>query len=98
MLDNEQKQQLIDLTWQIHERVEQSYLEDKSVKGSEGWQNKRRLLLADMAIHLLQTALKPEALDEQRLQQNLYSVLTVADDLLEDIDVNQLAQGLNPSV
>lgn len=94
MLNSVQKKQLIDLTWQIHGQVEQGYLDDKSTKQDQGWQEKRRLLLADMAIHLLQTALKPDALDQQKLQDNLYAVLTVADDLLEGVDVKAVAQKL----
>lgn len=96
MLDNQQRQQLIDLTWQIHEQVEQGYIDDKSAKDDEGWQEKRRLLLADMAIHLLQTTLMPDGLDQSKLHNNLYSVLTVADDLLEQVDVKAVAQGLFP--
>ena len=93
MLD-EQKQQLIDLTWQIHQHVEDAYAADKSSKQDVGWQQKRRLLLADMAIHLLQTALKPGELDEDKLGNNLYSMLTVADDLLPEVDLKVVAKAL----
>ena len=94
MLADKQKLQLVDLSWQIHEQVEQGYLNDKRVKGDDGWQEKRRLLLADMAIHLLQTALNPAPIDQQKLHHNLYSVLTVADDLLEQVEVSTIAQQL----
>ena len=46
--------------------------------------DKQRLLMADMALHLLQTALKKPALDGQELKKNLYSILTIADGFLPD--------------
>lgn len=75
---------LIKASWELHALIERSLLANPAVKGGEQWSEKNRLLLADMAIHLLQTALKPGELDIARLQQNLYSVLVVADDFLPE--------------
>jgi hypothetical protein len=37
------------------------------------------MLLADMAIHLLQTAMKPGDIELDKLKNNLHSILTISD-------------------
>jgi hypothetical protein len=46
------------------------------------WLDKQRLLLADMAIHLLQTALKPGDMELDKLRNNLHAILTLSDGFL----------------
>ena len=55
--------------------------------GGEGapapeWLDKQRLLLADMAIHLLQTALKPGEIELDKLRNNLHAIMTISDGFL----------------
>jgi hypothetical protein len=40
------------------------------------------MLLADMAIHLLQTAIRPGAIELEKLQHDLHAILTVSDQFL----------------
>jgi hypothetical protein len=43
---------------------------------------RRRLLLADMAIHLLQTAIRPGEIELDQLRNNLHAILTLSDPFL----------------
>jgi hypothetical protein len=82
MTERDQRNSLVQQSWAIHDVVEQLYLQHPASKTDPEWAEKQRLLLADMAIHLLQTALKEGALDESRLAENLFSILTIADQFL----------------
>jgi hypothetical protein len=62
-MDESTRTNLIRSGWHIHAAIEDAALRHTATKGegkpSPEWLDKQRLLLADMAIHLLQTALKP---------------------------------------
>jgi hypothetical protein len=79
-----EKETIIANSWLAHAKVEQSYLAHPASKGDEQWPEKQRLLLADMALHLLQTSLNPGELKLDKLQNNLYAILTIADPFLPD--------------
>jgi hypothetical protein len=72
--------------WQIHAVVEEATFRHTAVKGegepSPEWRDKQRLLLADMAIHLLQTALKPGEIELDKLRNNLHAIMTISDGFL----------------
>ena len=78
--------------WQIHAVVEEAALRHTAVKG-EGepsqWRDKQRLLLADMAIHLLQTALRPGEIELDKLRNNLHAIMTISDGFLPHAGLKQ---------
>jgi hypothetical protein len=79
--------------WEIHALVEESYRGHPATKGgagnNEAWLDKQRLLLADMAVHLLQTALKPGSMELDKLQNNLHAILTITDQFLPHAELKQ---------
>ena len=77
-----ERNELIKTSWQLHSLVEDSYLNNPATKGDEQWLEKQRILLADMAIHLLQTAMKPGSIELDKLKNNLHSILTITDQFL----------------
>lgn len=84
-MDESKRNELIRIGWEIHRAVEESYRLDPSTsRGENGdeWLEKQRLLLADMAIHLLQTALQPGTIGVDALKNNLHAILTVSDQFL----------------
>ena len=82
-MDDDTRNELIRTGWAIHGAVEQAYRDHPATRAEPAaWRDKQRLLLADMAIHLLQTALKPGAVELERLQDNLHAILTIADPFL----------------
>lgn len=82
-MTDEQKEALIAQSWQMHEVVEQGYL-DAPAQNSAQQLDKQRLLLADMALHLLQTALNPGDIKLDKLTNNVHSIMTIADQFLPD--------------
>ncbi len=78
------RKQIIANSWLAHNLVEQDYLSNSAVKGDDDWLEKQRILLADMALHLLQTTLTPGELRIDKLQNNIYSILTICDQFMPD--------------
>jgi hypothetical protein len=84
-MDDNKRNGLIQIGWEIHRAVEESYRRDPATRQGESpdrWIEKQRLLLADMAIHLLQTAIRPGAIELEKLQNNLHAILTISDQFL----------------
>jgi hypothetical protein len=95
---NEQiRQEILSLSRTAHDLTETSYQAHPAKRGDPDWHEKQRILLADMALHLLQTALKETPLSEQNLKRNLYSILTISDSFIPDHDLKNLAQSLYSS-
>ncbi|WP_374518317.1 hypothetical protein [Undibacterium squillarum] len=88
------RDQVLAMSAQAHAWTEQEYRRHPAVRGDAEWMEKQRLLMADMALHLLQTALRKQALDTQKLKKNLYSILTIADGFLPDHALKAFADQL----
>jgi hypothetical protein len=65
----------------VHERVHEASPTASSPKLSQGWVDRRRLLLVDLALHLCEEAVKGETLGTRELAEKVYSVLCVAKEL-----------------
>ena len=79
----------------VHAAVEDAVLSHPATKDDpDGWLEKQRLLLADMAIHLLQTALRPGAMDTGKLKDNLHAILTLSDRFLPHAGLKGATGGL----
>ncbi|MBQ5949153.1 hypothetical protein [Massilia sp. ST3] len=84
--------------WEIHGAVEESYHAHPAGKGDgAAWLDKQRLLLADMAVHLLQTAVAPGEIELEKLRNNLNAILVVADRFLPDAALRNAADKLYPA-
>ena len=93
MTEAERKQILVQ-GWVLHDKVEKAYLENPAFKGDAAWPEKRRLLMADMALHLLDTALTPGDLPQDNLRNNIHAILTIADPFLPDAGLGQATEKL----
>jgi hypothetical protein len=86
--------QILSLAKSAHDLTEASYQRDPAVRDGPGWKEKQRMLLADMALHLVQTALRDGELSDGQLKRNLFSVLTISDQLLPGYDLKAVADTL----
>jgi hypothetical protein len=77
-----------------HGHTEAAYRDDPRKRGDAGWTEKQRILLADMALHLLQTSLREGNLSTEDLKRNLYAILTISDELVPGHDLKGVADGL----
>lgn len=84
MMDEEIKQDIVALGRKAHDLTESAYRLHPATRGSPGWPEKQRLLLADMALHLLQTALRDGPLAADELKRNLYAILTVSEQFVPE--------------
>ena len=88
------RQKSIKTSWEIHSVVETAYLNLNATKGDDEWLEKQRVLLADMALHLLQTALKPGEIELDKLKNNLHSILTISDQFLPNAGLKDSTEKL----
>jgi len=89
MYDESKRNELVNQSWDMHSIVENAYLANPAVKGDEKWLEKQRLLLADMALHLFQTAVKPGDIELDKLKNNLHAILTIADQYLPEAELKE---------
>lgn len=93
-MTDDDKRDLIKISWDLHNQVEAAYLNHKAKKNDTEWLEKQRFLLADMALHLLQTAMKPDDIELERLRDNLHAILTISDGFLPKSNLKKLTQNL----
>ena len=89
------KNEIVGLGRKAHDLTEAAYREHAALRGEPGWTEKQRILLADMALHLLQTALKDGELSSDELKRNLYAILTVSDQLIPGYSLKASADQLH---
>jgi hypothetical protein len=77
----EDRQALLEALEEVHARVGAVRLEGGSPLLSQGWVDRRRLLLVDLAVHLCQEAVGGETLGARELAERMHSLLYVAKDL-----------------
>ena len=93
-MDENKRKQLVRKGWDIHGALEESYHAHPAGRDDDAWLEKQRLLLADMAIHLLQTAIAPGEVELDQLRNNLNAILVVADRFLPDTGLRNAADRL----
>lgn len=93
-MKSKDKQDLIKISWELHRQVESSYMNHQAKQGDIDWLEKQRFLLADMALHLLQTTMEPGEIKIERLRDNLHAILTISDQFLPEADLNKATEKL----
>jgi len=93
-MTKEERLNLIAASWELHSVVETSYLEHLAIQEDEEWLEKQRLLLADMALHLLQTSISLGEIKLERLRDNMHAILTIADEFLPNANLKKATEKL----
>ena len=91
---DENKMKILKTSWELHNQVETAYLNHQAKLGDDEWLEKQRLLLADMALHLLQTSIKPGELELIRLRDNLHAILTITNAFLPNAGLEKATERL----
>ena len=98
-LSDERRQALLHALAEALERVQDAYREAASPHLSQGWVDRRRLLLVDLTLHLAEEAVRGETLETRALVEKLYQVLEMARVLAPghhvDHAAEQVLQGLS---
>ena len=87
------RQEIIELVTKAHNLVEKTYVADPAIPASDEWLNKRRLLLADLALHLTDACVKEE-MNIDKIKRYLYSILTIANDFAPEAGLKETAEKL----
>lgn len=90
-MDELVREKILSMSRIAHDLTELSYQQNPSIPGDPDWAGKQRILLADMALHLLQTALKDGELSAEGLKRNLFSILTISDQFVHGYDLKAFA-------
>jgi len=96
-MDEKVRNEILSLGRTAHDLTELSYQQNFAKREDAGWAGKQRILLADMALHLLQTALKDGELSQEGLKRNLFSILTISDQFIQGHDLKAFAEKLYSS-
>ena len=97
-MNKDERLSFLEKSWELHSQVEANYLEMKAKKGDDGWLEKQRFLLADMALHLLQTSINPGPLELDKLRNNLHAILTISDQFLPKADLKKATENLYENI
>ena len=93
-MKDEEREKVIKTSWDLHSSIESSYLNNPAIQSDDIWLEKQRILLADMAIHLLQTAMKPGDIELDKLKNNLHSILIISDLFLPNAGLKKSTEQL----
>lgn len=93
-MNKEERLKIVESSWKLHSLVESSYLNNPAKKGDDEWLEKQRILLADMALHLLQTSINPGEIKLDKLRNNLHAILTISDQFLPDLELKRATEHL----
>ena len=93
-MDEQTREQILALGRQAHALTERAYQADPAVRGDAGWADKQRMLLADVALHLVQTSLNEGDIATDKLQNNLYSILTICAQFLPEQELARYADAI----
>jgi hypothetical protein len=96
-MNDQDREAILTQARKAHALTEASYQADPSKKGDAGWAAKQRILLADMALHLLQTSLREGELSTEDLKRNLFSILTLSDPFVPGHGLAAAGEALYPS-
>lgn len=88
---------ILALSRKTHAMTEASTRLDPARKGDPGWAEQQRILLADLSLHLLQTSLRTGARATDDLRRNLFSILTLSDQLMPGHNLAAVADELYPT-
>ncbi len=91
-LNDPQRQALLHALAEAHARVQDAYPEGASPVLSQGWVDRRRVLLVDLALHLAVEAVRGETLETRELVEKLYQVMEVARVLAPGHHVDRAAE------
>ena len=93
-MNKDERLRILNTSWELHNQVEASYLNNQAKQGDDEWLGKQRTLLADMALHLLQTSISPGEIKLDKLRDNLHAILTITDQFLPNSDLKKATEKL----
>lgn len=91
-MNSENRKEVLQLVDAAHARVEAFYPDAPVYRQTPEWEEKRRLLLSDLSLHLAQDALKGESINGSSLRNHLFAILTICDEFFPDENYRKAAE------
>ena len=90
----DKKQLILQHCTEAHSLAEQCYRTHPASKGSADWLDKRKFLLADLSLHMVQAALQKDEADPDLIKRYLFSILTICEEFIPDAELSVTANKL----
>ena len=91
-MNSENRKSVLKLVDAAHASVESCYPETPVYKATPEWEEKRRLLLSDLSLHLAQDALKGESINGSSLRSHLFAILNICGEFFPDEQYKKAAE------
>ena len=91
-MNSENRKDILKLVDAAHARVESHYPETPVYKETPEWEEKRRLLLSDLSLHLAQDALKGDSIDGASLRNHIFAILKICGEFFADENYRKAAE------
>lgn len=97
-MDNEIRSKVLHAIDAAHSELHDAYPEQITARYTPEWITQRRVLLADLALHLAEDVMRSDAVEEAALVDRLFSLLYIARDLTPTSDaVKHAVEILQPA-
>lgn len=97
-MDNEIRSRVLRAIDTAHSELHDAYPEHITARDTPEWTTQRRVLLADLALHLAEDVMRSDAVEEAALIDRLFSLLYVARELTPNSEaVKQAIEILQPA-
>lgn len=90
-MTDDERQPIQDALARARETLEASWPQERAPIYSQGWVDRRRLLVVDLALEFSQQVLEGSAVDARRLAERLEAVLHVAHDVAPGYQLQRAA-------
>ncbi|MFD3000481.1 hypothetical protein ACFS7Z_08935 [Pontibacter toksunensis] len=90
-MNTENRKDVLKLLDAAHARVESYYPETPVYKETPEWEEKRRLLLSDLSLHLAQDAMKGDKMNGTSLKNHLFAILNICGEFFPDENYKKAA-------
>ena len=80
-LQRERREEILTALQQVRERAQAAWPEEASPALSQGWVDRRRLLLLDLVLEVGEEVMRGETLGARELAERLHPVLTAAQEV-----------------
>lgn len=91
-MNSEKRNEVLKLVNAAHARVESFYPVTPVYKETPEWEEKRRLLLSDLSLHLVQDALNGDSINGTTLRNHLFAILKICGEFFPEENYKKAAE------
>jgi len=93
-MTSEEKLNAIEISRKMHDQIEAAYLKLRESVNDASKKELERYLLADMAMHLFQTAISPKEINMENLRNNVHAIATISERFIPQLNISNSTREL----